>query len=186
MDKLPIIVSPEKAPPMKYSIRLSALVIVSALFFLSACKNDDPESKACEGGVLEMTFNGAQVDATSFNNTLVKGISGGSSGKRMDIRATQSDGKQLIITFTDLSTGSNGNCVSLEEYISFDDITTGSENTFLFTVIDNGISESFTDGNLDVISCDADAKTVSGTFSFSQGDTQVTNGSFTEVCYSVL
>ena len=37
---------------------------------------------------------------SSFNNTLLKG---GAAGKRMDIRATDSKGREVIITLTDNS-----------------------------------------------------------------------------------
>ena len=147
-----------------------------------ACKKDDPDPAPCSGGDLEMTLNSEQVTAISFNNTL---LMGGSTGRRMDIRATDADGRQLTITFTDLFTNS-GNCVSTNEYIPFDDITTGTENTFLFTITQDGVSESFIDGSLDITSCDANARKVSGTFSFSFGDTDVTNGTFTDVCYTII
>ena len=150
-----------------------------------SCDKDDPDAEACEGGVFEMAFNGEHVVSSTFNNTLIQGTSAGSAGKRMDVRATDADGRQLIITFTDLSTA-GGNCVSTDEYISFDDITTGTENTFMFTVMENGVSESFTDGTLDITSCDADARKISGTFSFSFGDTEVSDGSFKDLCYKVL
>jgi hypothetical protein len=166
--------------------RLPVVIVVSILITFSACKKDDPESPACENGTFEMTFNGEHVTGTSFNNTLVSGISAGSSGKRMDIRATDSGGRQLVITFTDLSTGSNGSCVSTDEYIPVDEVTTGTENAFMFTLIENGVSEPFTDGDLDITSCDVNGRKVSGTFSFSYGNVEVTNGSFTNLCYSIL
>jgi len=163
--------------------KLSALILV-ALFGLNACSDDDDASATCENGSLEMTVNGEVVTATSFNNTLLKGNSAGSDGKRMDIRATDAEGRQLIITFTDLSTGLEGNGVSTDEYISSSDVVTGTENVFLFTIIENNVSEMFTQGSLDVTS--SDGQRVSGTFSFSHGDLEVTNGSFTDMCYTVL
>jgi hypothetical protein len=123
---------------------------------------------------------------SSFNNTLLKASTGGTAVKRMDIRATDAEGRQLIITISDQTTGTNGDGVSTDLYIPFDDVTTGTENTFFFTIIENGISYPFIDGSLDITSCDASGKKVSGTFSFSDDDFQVTNGSFTNMCYTVL
>ena len=104
----------------------------------------------------------------------------------MDIRATDAEGRQLIITVSDQTSGTNGDGVSTDPYIPFEDVTTGTENTFFFTIIEDGVSYSFSDGNLDIMSCDASGKKVSGTFSFSDDDFQVTNGTFTSMCYTVL
>jgi hypothetical protein len=164
---------------------LSALTALCLSIILLACKDDDPESAKCENGTFEMTLNGEHTIANSFNNTLLKGISAGTAGKRMDIRATDADGRQVIITFTDLS-GTDGNGMSTDDYIPIDDITTGTENTFLFTIIENNVSEMFTEGHLDITSCDTSARKISGTFSFSFGGTEVTGGAFADMCYTIL
>ncbi|MEO7992077.1 MAG: hypothetical protein ABI663_21170 [Chryseolinea sp.] len=164
---------------------LMKLVSVFALFILvglSACKKDEPQAATCEGGSFTVTINSAAVTDVVLYNTLLKG----NDAKRMDIRATDANGRQVIITFTDLSTGSSGNGVTTDAYIPFEEVTTGTENTFLFTIIEGGNSYSFINGSLDITSCDANAKKVSGTFSFSDEDFEVTNGSFTNVCYTVL
>ena len=162
----------------------SVLVALRLAVIFSACKDDD-ETPKCDNGTFQMTLNGEQVEGVSYNNTLLKGSSVGSDGKRMDIRATDHVGRQVIITFTDLS-GSNGNCVVLGEYTAFDDVTTGTENVFMLTIIEDGVSEMLTAGEFEVTSCDADARKVSGTFSFSFADTEVTDGSFTNMCYTIL
>lgn len=167
---------------LKKFISLSALSIVVCL---TACK-DDPEPDACENGSFSMTLNGGSITGDSFNNTLLKASSGGVSGKRMDIRATDAEGRQLIITFNDTSSGMNGDCISTNAYIPFEEVVTGEENTFLFTYIENGLSYSIISGNLDITSCDADAQKISGTFSFEDGDYEVTNGSFTDMCYTII
>jgi hypothetical protein len=167
----------------KFVTKLSVFALFIVLG-LNACKDDDSES--CQNGSFGMTINGVDATGSSYNNTLVKGNSAGSDGKRMDIRVTDSDGRELIITFTDLSTGTNGDGVSTGEYISFDEISTGTENVFFFTLTVDGVSYPFTDGELDITSCDANAKQVSGTFSFSDADFSVTNGTFTNMCYRVI
>jgi hypothetical protein len=167
----------------KFATKLSVLALF-AVVGLHACKDDDSDS--CQNGSFEMTVDGDAAVGSTFNSTLLKSTSVGTAGKRMDIRATDSEDRQLIITFTDLTNGTSGDGVSTDEYISFDDISTGMENTFFFTLIIDDVSYPFADGTLDITSCDADAKQVSGTFSFSDGDIDVTNGSFTNMCYRII
>jgi hypothetical protein len=171
---------------MKNLRKLLSVSTLSILVSFSACKKDDPKPESCENGTFKATVNGAVETGTSFNNTLLKATSGGVTGKRMDIRATDAEGRQLIITFNDLSTGVNGDGISTDPYIPFDEVTTGTENSFLFTIIEGSLSYSFIDGTLDITSCDANTKKISGTFSFSDDDFQVTSGSFTDMCYTVL
>ena len=70
-------------------------------------------------------------------------------------------------------------------YIPFSE-PTGTENNFLFTIIEDDLTYTFIDGTFDIVSSDANSKQVSGTFSFSDGDFQVMNGTFTNMCYRVL
>jgi hypothetical protein len=170
---------------MKKLVKMLSVFALSLMIGLCAC-SDDSEPEACENGTFQMTVNGEQLSGNSFNSTLLKSNSGGVDGKRMDIRATDAEGRQVIITFNDLTTGTSGNGVSTDEYIPFEEVVTGSENTFLFTIIEDGASYFFISGELDITSCDANAKKVSGTFSFSDGDFEVTNGTFTNMCYSIL
>jgi len=171
---------------MKNLRKLLGVSVLSVMVILSACKKDDPKPESCENGTLKATVNGTTATGSSFNNTLVKANAGATSVKRMDVRATDAEGRQLIITISDQTTGTNGDGLSTDPYIPFEDVTTGTENTFFFTIIEDGVSYSFSDGNLDITSCDASSKKVSGTFSFSDDDFQVTNGSFTNMCYTVL
>lgn len=164
--------------------KLSVLSLI-AIIAVNACKSDDPES-SCQNGSFEMTFNGEQVTGVSFNNTLLKGNSGGVDAKRMDVRATDSKGRQLIISFTDQTTSSPANGVSTDEYVAFDDVTSSNQNAFFFTVVESGISYPIADGNLDITSCDASTLQVSGTFSFSSDEHTVTDGSFTNMCYTII
>lgn len=165
--------------------KITSIFVLISIAFLSACSDD--ESSSCENGTFQMNVNGSAVTATSFNNTLLKGANAGVDGKRMDIRATDGDGRELIITFTDLSSGSNGNCMTTTDtYVPFDEVSTGEENSFLFTFIEDDISYFITTGTLHITSCDETAKKVSGTFSFSTDEYVVTNGTFTDMCYAIL
>jgi len=160
---------------------LTKLIVCATLMLaLVACDDDDSTSTTCEGATMEATINGTDISNFKFNNTLLK-VEG---TKRMDIRATDSNGRQLIITISD-QTGSAGNGITTDEYISFADITTGTENTFFFTIIQGSVSYSFIEGSLDITSCDADEKRVSGTFSFEDDEFEVTSGSFENLCYKV-
>lgn len=170
---------------INYSKRISALSVLCLTLVLFACKDDDSGSVKCENGTFEMTLNGGKVTGASFNNTLLNGSSVGVTGKRVDIRATDNVGRQVIITISDNSSA-GGNCISTDAYIPFDEIATGTENAFFFTIIEDDVSSSFIDGEFDISSCDADARQISGTFSFSFGDTEVTNGSFTDMCYTII
>ena len=168
---------------MKNLIKTLSILMLLALVGLDACKKDDPKPAVttCDG-TLSATMNSALFTGATFNNTLLKS----SGAKRMDIRATDSKGRQVIITFNDLSSGTTGNGVSTDAYIPVDDISTGTENTFFFTIIDNSVSDIITSGSLDITSCNADTKKVSGTFSFSDGDYVVTAGTFTNLCYTII
>lgn len=171
---------------MKKLMKMLGVSALCAIVSLSACSDDSGDS--CQNGAFQMTVNGDVVAGSSFNNTLLKATSMGTPGKRMDLRVTDAEGRQLIISFSDLSTGTSGNGVSIaDDYVPFDDVITGTENVFFFTLIDtDGSTYMFTDGTLDITACDAGAKQVSGTFSFSDPDFDVTNGSFTDMCYHIV
>ena len=171
---------------MKKVVKLLCVFALAITVGLTSCSDDGGDSKSCENGTFDMTLDGVHFTGKSFNNTLLKATDGGTPGKRVDIRATDASGLQVIITFTDLTTGTTGDGVSTDEYISFEEVMTGDENVFLFTIIDGQESYFFTEGSLDITSCDAANKQVSGTFSFTDGDIEVTNGSFTNMCYTIL
>lgn len=171
---------------VKAPLKILSMVALSSLFLLFSCKDDEPE--ICENGTFIATINGKDMDVVSFNNTLVKGKDVaviGMEGKRIDIRAWDADGKQLVIIIRDVSTGKNGDGVSTDEYASFYNVI-GGNNYFHFVIIEDGVSYPFYDGTLDVTSCDSAKKKISGTFSFSDGNFEVTNGSFTNMCYAIL
>lgn len=167
----------------KFALKLSILALFS-LTLLNACKDDD-DTSSCDNGTYELMINGEEMSTNSFNNTLVKGNDGALAGKRMDIRTKDSEGRELIITISDVSTGASGNGISTDEYISFDEITSAGENSFFFTIIDDNISYPFAEGNLDITACDATKKQVSGTFSF-EGEGYEVSGTFTDMCYRII
>lgn len=180
---------------MKSFVKIFACALsLSLLCFLSSCDKDDPDA-GCNGqGYFSVKINGIDWVSTSFNNTLVVGSVGGVGGKRMDIRAIDKDGNTLYLSFTDLTTGTLGDCVAPDaDYIPFEDVVTGDENVYTVTYIDsNNITQAILiDGTLDITECNETNKTVSGTFTFSGTDNNAdpfagTEGTFTDVCYKVL
>jgi hypothetical protein len=167
----------------KFFRNLSVFTLIAAVG-LGACKDDDSDS--CDNGTFAMTLNADDYAGKDFDNTLVIGESAGFDGKRMDIRATDSQGRQLIITFTDMTSGKEGNGVTTEDvYIPMSDIGSQTDSYFFFTLIDGDVSYPFIDGTLDITSCDASKKQVSGTFTFYDGENEA-NGSFTNMCYRII
>jgi hypothetical protein len=167
----------------KLALKMSAFALVLLTMF-NACKDDD--SASCDNGSFDLTVNAEEMSKSSFNNTLVKGNNGSVAGKRMDIRAKDGEGLELIITISDVSTGAIGNGISIDEYISVDEISGGDENTFFFTIIeDNDDVYTYTEGSLDITACDPNEKQVSGTFSF-EGEGYEVSGTFTDMCYRIV
>jgi hypothetical protein len=162
-----------------------AIVALALAVGTNGCSNDD-EQQNCENGAFSLLLNGESVTALGVNNTMLKGSSSGAAGKRIDIRATDAEGRQYIVTFTDLTNGTSGNCVTTDDYIPFSEVTTGTENVFMFTVIENGVSDHYEDGFLDVTNCDESKRQVSGTFSFGDSEYNVSNGAFTNMCYDII
>jgi hypothetical protein len=171
---------------MEMPLKTLSVIALVAVFSISSCKDDDDKSGSCENGAFHMTIDGEHFMAVSFDNTLLKGTDAGTDAKRIDIRATDAGGKQIIITFMDPNNGLSSNCVTTDEYIPFGEATTGTENVFMFTIFEDDMSFSIIEGSFDLTSCDASAQTVSGTFSFSDENVEVTNGSFTNMCYRVM
>lgn len=168
----------------KIATKLSMFAL-AGMVVIGACKDDDSDS--CDNGSFEMTLNGDPVSGKSFNNTLLKWNDAGEAGKRMDIRATDDQGREVIITFTDNTTGSDGNGVTTEDvYVSMDDTMSPDDNT-AFASIYSGDDQLYLlyDGELDITACDASKKQVSGTFSFNDGENEI-SGTFTNMCYRIM
>lgn len=167
------------------TLSASALMLIVVM---SGCKKDDPEPDACKDAKFEMVLEGETFTAVSFQNTLIKLATDAYSGKRMDIRASDASGKMIIITFNDLSTGTEGNGVSTDDYISADEVDSPEESDHVFfgtLMQNNSIINAFVEGTFDLTACDADRQTISGNFTFTDGEVTVASGSFTDLCYTV-
>jgi hypothetical protein len=167
---------------------LSACALM-LIVVMSGCKKDDPEPDACKGAKFEMVYDGQPFTGVSFENTLIKASTDDYAGKRMDIRATDASGNTMIITFIDNSTGVEGNGISTDDYVAIDDASSALEtdHTFFATILhSDGLAGAFYEGTFDLTACDADRQTVSGTFSFSNGEETVATGAFSDLCYTVF
>lgn len=180
---------------------LLLLPLVGLLLFANSCKKDDNDNSGCSGSSFSATIDGTAFNATSFNNTLLVGedqITGtGVEGIRLDVRATDANGKQLIISVTNLENGVAIECVKEEIY--YEEATdnycgnNGCEG-IIITLMDGNTASvtSFSgDGIITITNCDEAGKNVSGTFSaeltnFSTGDPVEVSGSFNNQCFAII
>ena len=168
---------------MEKFLKALGVFTLVVLVNLTACKDDDD---SCENGTFEMSINGNPFTAKDFDNTMAAGESLGFDGKRIDIRATDAQGRQLILTLFDMTSGSEGPCVTTSDvYIPMDDMTNGFQNIFFFTLTDDGVVDGFNEGTLRITSCDSKKKRISGEFTLANDDT-AGSGSFTNMCYRIL
>lgn len=165
-------------------------------FTIFSCQQEpDPEPNEPNPGStgsMTCTLDGNSFTATSFNNTLIRITSGNPTGKRLDLRGTDANGLQLILSCA-ITSSNTGEDMPITTY------TTGStEYEALITLIQNnqtlGMATSSEDdhGTIVITSLDASAHTCSGTFEFDamkfNGDTTMyngVNGQFSGLVYSV-
>lgn len=176
--------------------KLILAMLVAASFGIAAgCKKDNPDDNttatATKGSMsAKLSGNTWQATESSLQHTLLKTTDGsGNDGKRFDIRGTSSDGKRIIVTIQDYSTGKQGDGVAVRTY-SFGD---GTDEDALFTYsVGNSTMHMPLTGKVIFSSVDASKKTASGSFEFTAkdgmtGDTLVvTDGLFKDIKYSVM
>ena len=143
------------------------------LVFMFACQssNPTPTYNSSNVGVMKCTLNGQQWVATSFNNTLLTDYTNnwGVTGKRLDLRGTDDNGKQIILT---LASTSNVNSA----FLNTGTYTVGGANEALVTVMQGLSLEGMSTGNYSdscsivLTSFDATNKTCQGTFEFETSD----------------
>lgn len=172
---------------MSRILLLGNFLFILSLSIFSSCNKDEEEP--CTNGSFTVTIDGILWTGATFNNSMIKGEDAGTETKRMDIRVAATDGSSIILTFTDLTTGVTGNCVSsTATYTPFANIATGLENVFFFSLMDvDGNPDVAYDGTLTITSCDEEKKMVSGTFTFTgfTSGTKGINGVFTNMCYKL-
>lgn len=179
-----------KRVSIKHLICLSS---IATLLLLNACQPDsdddvlDPNQPSPTGYVYTANINGTAWKATINVSSMLK-VSDRSPFKRMDINALSADGKRLMLSLKDGSTGIQGDGVAIRNYL----LTTNIQES-QFTYETNGSSTPYlgVSGNLNITACDSAKKLLSGSFSAilvkQPGDTvRVTNGVIKDIPYTVF
>lgn len=179
------------------------LLLMSFILFVtySCKKKDDTPADACStAGTFTCKIDGVLFTGKTYTNTLLVGTSGGVDTKRLDIRATDASGKQIIVSVTEQRDGLVGdgfpttyNDYNLDVSLNYCNSSGTGCNAALLTigsVISSPVSDS---GPVRVTACDITNKKISGTFSgtitpFGSSSPMhtVTEGVFTNVCYTVI
>jgi hypothetical protein len=153
----------------KSFFKLIAISILTSIVLQSCTKDDDMDYvESTDSARLTCKIDGVTFTASKFNNTLI----GDAAFKRLDIRATDALGNQLIITINDLE-GIGTNFSHLEDTVFVDafentplgiitlDTYMGSDNSILMTSGDGKEA-----GYSILKSCDLTENFVSGIFEF--------------------
>ncbi len=169
--------------------RYIALALLS--LFLVSCSDD---SNSGPEPTFSVVVNGQQTwEGVGFINSLEKFSDTVIliTGKRMDIRVSNKDGENIVITATDIKTGTAGNCITLGDgYIlpSFDSLSLA----FNYNKDPNNSAGSFAYGGfLNITECNEQDKRISGEFAFivqdpSTGDTlNFSGGQFANQSYFI-
>jgi hypothetical protein len=173
--------------------KIVLLAVFSALVLTSCNKDKEVNENTPSQGSFSCKIDGVPFTATSFNNTLIGDV----SGKRLDIRATDATGKQIIVTVNDLDVlGTNfshlGDSVFVDVFEN-DPVGLASVGTLMYT--DNSYAMTEMDGGKDagfvkLNSSDLSSKKVSGVFAFqiynyvTDETINITDGVFTNVVYT--
>jgi hypothetical protein len=184
------------------NIKLSlAIVAMALLTIISSCSKTETTTTnptTCTSGAMTGTVNGTSFTASTYNNTLLRATSNGVDAKRLDIRATSSTGESLILSLSDWRDGIVGEGFHLGTYYVAATLNPCNANNSacsgVLITYQNVISfptGGTSAGSVIITSCDAVNHKISGTFTANartggSSNTVITNGVFTDVCYTVL
>ncbi len=187
-------------------------LLFAGLITIVSCKKDKEETTPSNSNnnntttaTMSFKVNGINYTATSFNNTLISASQGGQQGKRLDIRGSFDSGKTLILTVSNWNwQNPPANGILVKKYdtqtigpnTSCQDIggatyCDGALGTYLLSMSDYHMTFSDTiQGYVQITSCDAANKKVSGSFSFITSDISETifdtiQGTFANQVYTV-
>lgn len=187
--------------------KLSFWLLLGFITFIS-CKKDKEVSPSNSNPIttatMDFKINGINYSATSYNNTLISASQGGQSGKRLDIRGSFDSGKTLILTVSNWDwQNPPANGIVVKKYdtqlmgtntvcqdISGNTYCDGALGTYMFqSSFHMTVSDTIV-GYIQISSCDATNKKVSGNFSFITSDLSETlfdtiQGTFTNQVYTV-
>lgn len=188
--------------------KLSFLLIVGLITMIS-CKKDAETTPSNStptntSGTMSFKINGTTYSCTSYNNTLVNASQAGQTGKRMDIRGSFDGGKTLILTVSNWDwQGPPANGVLVKKYdtqtlgpntvcqdIGGGTYCDGALGTYMFGSSFHMTISDEIEGYIQVSSCDAANKKVSGSFYFITSDISETvfdtiEGTFINQVYTV-
>ncbi|MCU0440968.1 MAG: hypothetical protein MUE96_01085 [Bacteroidia bacterium] len=167
--------------------------MLASLAILNSCQPDtddgvpDPNQPNAPAYTYSANLNGNTWKARINVTALVKGIDTGPF-KRMDVNASSSDNKRLLVSVKDISSGIDGNGIAIRSYT-----LNGSSQSaqFSYETNEGNITYSGISGSVNITACDTLAKTVSGTFNAilvkQPSDTiKVTNGIIQNVPYVIF
>jgi len=173
--------------------KLVVIAILSAFVLTSCNKDKETEENAPLQGSFSCKIDGELFTATSFNNTVI----GDATGKRLDIRATDASGKQVIVTINDLDViGTDFSHVGDSVFVDIYEnsplglATLGTIITDDSFVMSMGLDGGKEAGFAILTSSDLSSKKISGKFEFLLDDFKndktisVTEGTFTDVVYT--
>lgn len=146
----------------QYFFLLGTIIIVMA-----SCTPDDDELFQEENNpkpgafTYSASLNGISWKGTTNVSTLVKD-STAFPPKLMNLNAQSADGKQLVISLSDVSSGVKGNAIALQTYT----LSPSNPSNLKMEYLVNG-NKLFTGktGSVTISACDGIAKKISGTFS---------------------
>jgi len=165
-----------------------------SLFALSlivlSCSKDSENPKP----ELSVSLDGQEWVGTAFINSMLKATDTITfiSRKTLDIRVTNKDGDNIIISATDISSGLDGDCLATGDYVEIGAAAPGDTKVVLFTYTrknTGGISAY--EGFLKVTECDESNRRISGEFNFKITDPGTGNtvdfssGTFSNLAYFI-
>lgn len=185
-----------------------SLLLVACLISIIACKKDKTTSPGSStpvntSGTMNFKINGTNYSATSYNNTLINASQGGQTGRRLDIRGSFAGNKTLVLTVSNWDWQNPPlNGIVVKKYdtqtigpntvcqdISGGTYCDGALGTYLFGSSYHMTISEVAEGYIQISSCEATNKKVSGSFYFITSDLSETvfdtiEGTFTNQVYT--
>ena len=186
-----------------------SLMLIIALIAVVSCKKDKEANPSGNNPVnsaatLSFKINGVNYTSTVFNNTLIDASQNGQSGKRLDIRGSFDSGKMLILSVSNWDWQNPPiNGIVVKKYdTDIMGVNTVCQDYSGVTYCDGALGTyilgseyhmTFSEtipGYIQISSCDAASKKVSGSFYFVTSDMSETvfdtiEGTFTNQVYTV-
>jgi len=163
------------------------LLLLPFFLLVASCGGDgDDEGEDCTGGELTFNLNGDQWTAASFTYNFLAANDPvtGQDAKRFDIFAKDAAGNQLTITMNNVGT-TEGACMDTGPYVDFSNATETSNTVVYSYAGTDGTFFGAFEGTLNITSCDAENKIISGNFTFYDdiSENRGTDGVFTGLCF---